>query len=100
MCCPAELISTRVLSVNVFHHTTVLDRSFVVSRSLCSQADARSSGENTDVEYGFLESDVLEENNAEEKDGEEVAQNQDFWMMIYRTLRKVWVVKILTRKRI
>jgi hypothetical protein len=73
MCCPAELISTRVLSVNVFHHTTVLDRSFVVSRSLCSQADARSSGENPDVEYGFLESDVLEENNAEEEDGEEVA---------------------------
>ncbi|KAE8038442.1 hypothetical protein FH972_010953 [Carpinus fangiana] len=73
MCCPAELISTRVLSVNVFHHTTVLDRSFVVSRSLCSQADARSSGENPDVEYGFLESDVLEENNTGEEDGEEVA---------------------------
>jgi len=58
MCCPAELISTRVLSVNVFHHATVLDR---------------SSGENPDVEDGFLESDVIEENNAEEEDGEELA---------------------------
>lgn len=73
MCCPAELISTRVLSVNVFHHTTLLDRIFVVGRSLCSQADPRSSGENPDVEDGFLESDVIEENNAEEEDGEEVA---------------------------
>lgn len=77
MCCPEELISTRVLPVNVFHHTTVLDRIFVVCRSLCSQADARSSGEDPDVEDGFLESDVIDENNAEEEDGEELGIMDD-----------------------
>ncbi|XP_030966579.1 pentatricopeptide repeat-containing protein At1g80270, mitochondrial-like [Quercus lobata] len=79
ICHPAHLLSTRFHSVKLFHHTPILEGIFVRSRSLCSVADAGSSSDSLDVEDGILEPettstvDVIEDCNADEEVGEELA---------------------------
>nr|POF19704.1 pentatricopeptide repeat-containing protein, mitochondrial [Quercus suber] len=78
ICHPSHLLSTRFLSVKLFHHTPILEGIFVCSRSLCSVADARSSSDSLDVEDGILEPettstvDVIEDCNVDEEVGEEL----------------------------
>ncbi|XP_040994648.1 pentatricopeptide repeat-containing protein At1g80270, mitochondrial-like [Juglans microcarpa x Juglans regia] len=83
ICCPAQLISPKLLSVKLFHLTPVLDRIFVGSHSLCSLADECSGGK-THVEGKFLEPettatvDVIVGSNAEEEGGEVLASETVF----------------------
>ncbi|KAG7945926.1 hypothetical protein I3843_14G012100 [Carya illinoinensis] len=84
ICCPAQLISPKLLlSEKLFYLTPALDRIFVGNRSLCSLADECSGGK-THVEDKFLEPetiatvDAIVGSNAEEEGGEVLASETVF----------------------